>query len=299
MTALLGLVAAPWDHRTYAVRTQRVVDRYEHLLAMALAPEGPTQRRGTVQLLLRHPGALSESEQSTGEGLARRRDAAQAELQALSQAALLPPAPEDAPRVRVLALADLTWMVLELRVLRRLRRRYRQPETLCVAYRAEDRADPLPLRGAELWAAAQVPGAQVKREALSALALRYGRPDLPAWLLPRAQGPCIEPLDVAASAEVRPGRPKRVEAYGRTLALFRHEGEVHALDDTCPHRGGSLGKGEVDPCGTVLCPLHAWAFDLKTGCYVDNPNLRVQTYRVQEREGRVFLLGSKEQDGLR
>ena len=47
--------------------------------------------------------------------------------------------------------------------------------------------------------------------------------------------------------------------------MFRTStGEVFALRDQCPHRGGPLSQGIVH--GTrVTCPLHDWVIDLKTG----------------------------------
>ena len=49
------------------------------------------------------------------------------------------------------------------------------------------------------------------------------------------------------------------------IAVFRTStGEVFALRDQCPHRGGPLSQGIVH--GTrVTCPLHDWVIDLKTG----------------------------------
>lgn len=49
------------------------------------------------------------------------------------------------------------------------------------------------------------------------------------------------------------------------IAVFRTlEGEVFALRDRCPHRGGPLSQGIVH--GTlVTCPLHGWRVNLDTG----------------------------------
>lgn len=52
---------------------------------------------------------------------------------------------------------------------------------------------------------------------------------------------------------------------GLDVALFRSaEGEVFALLDRCPHRGGPLSQGIV--FGThVACPLHNWTIALDSG----------------------------------
>ncbi len=47
------------------------------------------------------------------------------------------------------------------------------------------------------------------------------------------------------------------------------EGEVYAIEDACNHAGASLAEGWLeDKC--VVCPMHAYAFDLTTG-HLDRP----------------------------
>jgi len=53
---------------------------------------------------------------------------------------------------------------------------------------------------------------------------------------------------------------------GLDVAVFRNDaGEVFALLDRCPHKGGPLSQGIV--FGTsVACPLHNWTIGLSDGC---------------------------------
>ncbi len=60
------------------------------------------------------------------------------------------------------------------------------------------------------------------------------------------------------------GEVVEAEAEGRSICLARHNGALSALDNWCPHRQGPLGQGWIEG-GAVLCPWHAWAFDLQTG----------------------------------
>jgi 3-phenylpropionate/trans-cinnamate dioxygenase ferredoxin component len=69
---------------------------------------------------------------------------------------------------------------------------------------------------------------------------------------------------IAEIADVPPGTATTVDAAGRTLGLFNVDGALYAVDNTCPHRGGPLGEGDVEGC-VVTCPWHAWQFDLATG----------------------------------
>ena len=51
---------------------------------------------------------------------------------------------------------------------------------------------------------------------------------------------------------------------GYQVAVFLIDGKIHALDDSCPHLGGSLGLGVVKD-GDVTCPWHGFHFCLSTG----------------------------------
>jgi nitrite reductase/ring-hydroxylating ferredoxin subunit len=54
---------------------------------------------------------------------------------------------------------------------------------------------------------------------------------------------------------------------GTQVALFLLDGDVHALENVCPHQGGPLGEGKVED-GCVFCPWHGWEFDVATGEHV-------------------------------
>ena len=77
-------------------------------------------------------------------------------------------------------------------------------------------------------------------------------------------------VKVAQIKDLAPGAGKTVEVNGRAVAMFNVGGKFYAVDNTCKHRGGSLGEGELD--GTVVtCPLHAWTYDVTTGECFDDP----------------------------
>ncbi len=69
---------------------------------------------------------------------------------------------------------------------------------------------------------------------------------------------------VAAEGEIVFGQGKTVVAGDQRIALFNQDGTFFAIDDTCPHQGGSLGEGAFF-AGRVVCPWHSWVFDVRTG----------------------------------
>jgi nitrite reductase/ring-hydroxylating ferredoxin subunit len=95
-------------------------------------------------------------------------------------------------------------------------------------------------------------------------------------------------VKVAEAADVPPGTGKCVEANGKQVALFNVDGTFHAIDNTCLHRGGPLGDGELE--GTVVtCPWHGWQYDVVTGANTMDDSERVERYEVKV-EGSAVLV---------
>jgi nitrite reductase (NADH) small subunit len=93
---------------------------------------------------------------------------------------------------------------------------------------------------------------------------------------------------VAAVAELGDGQAKVVEVGARSVAVFNVAGQFYAIDNQCPHRGGPLGEGDVEG-KIVVCPWHAWRWDVTTGSNANNPAVRVACYPVMVDEGVVFV----------
>jgi nitrite reductase/ring-hydroxylating ferredoxin subunit len=47
-----------------------------------------------------------------------------------------------------------------------------------------------------------------------------------------------EYVKVAQASELEPNHGKLVEVQGKKVALFNLDGKLHAIDNTCTHRGG-------------------------------------------------------------
>ena len=52
-----------------------------------------------------------------------------------------------------------------------------------------------------------------------------------------------EYVKVAQASELEPNHGKLVEVQGKKIALFNLDGKFHAIDNTCPHRGGPHLRG--------------------------------------------------------
>jgi nitrite reductase (NADH) small subunit len=96
-------------------------------------------------------------------------------------------------------------------------------------------------------------------------------------------------VDVGALVEL-PERGARVVRLGNTnVAVFRTgSGQVYALRDECPHRGGPLSQGIVHG-ERVTCPLHDWVIDLKSGHATGADTGCTAAFAVRVIGGRVLL----------
>jgi nitrite reductase/ring-hydroxylating ferredoxin subunit len=88
--------------------------------------------------------------------------------------------------------------------------------------------------------------------------------------------------------EIPTGSIKSVQVGGKQLALANVGGTLYAIDNTCLHRGGPLGEGQLEG-KVVTCPWHGWQFDVTTGKAVQNPNAGVGCFKTEIRGDEVFV----------
>lgn len=101
---------------------------------------------------------------------------------------------------------------------------------------------------------------------------------------------------IAQSAEISE-RPLARELWHEPVVLFRGPtGEIHALEDRCPHRLVKLSHGKVID-GQLECAYHGWCFDTAGECVriphlVGKPSLpdcAVRRYPVIEKNGFAWI----------
>jgi nitrite reductase (NADH) small subunit len=85
------------------------------------------------------------------------------------------------------------------------------------------------------------------------------------------------------------GEGRTFDVAGQRLAVFRsRDGSVFATQAECPHKQGPLADGLLGG-GTLICPLHALKFDLKTGKAL-NGECRLKTYPARLGPGGLVLV---------
>ena len=74
----------------------------------------------------------------------------------------------------------------------------------------------------------------------------------------------------------------------RDIALYRYQGDFYALDNQCVHRNGQLGDGHMEGAN-VICPLHQWDYDVRTGVSRYDAQENVAVYPVRVSDDRVEI----------
>lgn len=96
--------------------------------------------------------------------------------------------------------------------------------------------------------------------------------------------------DLGPVGRIPPGEGRQFRVGATRVAVFRaRDGGVFATQAYCPHRRGPLADGIIGG-GKVICPLHGYRFDLRTGCGVGNDCGPLVTYPASvTADGRILL----------
>lgn len=98
-------------------------------------------------------------------------------------------------------------------------------------------------------------------------------------------------LDDAALSE---GRMAPVYPLGVNVVLARVGGAVYAVSGACAHMACPLFMGRLEGY-TIVCPCHDWRFDVRTGRFLNAPELGLTVYPTKLEAGKLFVhLGGKE-----
>jgi phenylpropionate dioxygenase-like ring-hydroxylating dioxygenase large terminal subunit len=110
---------------------------------------------------------------------------------------------------------------------------------------------------------------------------------------------------VAASAGLGVGMLTATRLLDRELVLWRsNDGQVHAWQDRCPHRGTRLSIGAIEN-DQLICAYHGWRFASSGRCthYPALPaltpaaNACARTFRAEEHYGLIWVsIGELRQD---
>jgi len=96
-------------------------------------------------------------------------------------------------------------------------------------------------------------------------------------------------ITLGSLSSIPPGEGRAFAVGKRRIAVFHtREGQVLAVQADCPHRGGPLADGLLGG-NTLICPLHAWKFDLESG-KAETGDCHLETYAARlNRAGQIVV----------
>jgi nitrite reductase/ring-hydroxylating ferredoxin subunit len=65
-------------------------------------------------------------------------------------------------------------------------------------------------------------------------------------------------------------------------------GALYAVSGTCAHMGCPLFTGTLEG-HTLTCPCHDWRFDVRTGRFLEAPELGLTVYPTKAESGKLFV----------
>jgi naphthalene 1,2-dioxygenase ferredoxin component len=96
-------------------------------------------------------------------------------------------------------------------------------------------------------------------------------------------------IDVSATEDIPEDDVIGVDISGKSIALYRVDGEVFATDNLCTHGNARLCDGFLEG-HEIECPLHQGKFDIRNGKAMCAPLTDdVKTYPIKIEGDRVFV----------
>ena len=104
-------------------------------------------------------------------------------------------------------------------------------------------------------------------------------------------------VKVAKTNEITPGNKKKINLESQEIMLVNLDGTYYALNNKCPHMGGSLADGILEG-EQITCPRHGAGFNVKTGKNLHDAKILFAKMKVKDAqslpvkvEGEDILVG--------
>ena len=95
-------------------------------------------------------------------------------------------------------------------------------------------------------------------------------------------------VKIANLDELAEGKPRAVRVEGQSIALFKHNDNIYATDNQCPHMGYPLTRGRVRG-GVLTCDWHGWSYDMGGGgCFTGGCD-DLATFPIEVREDEIYI----------
>jgi nitrite reductase/ring-hydroxylating ferredoxin subunit len=81
----------------------------------------------------------------------------------------------------------------------------------------------------------------------------------------------------------------RLVNIGETpVLLVKKQGKLYAISNKCFHMECPLSAGKLEDF-IVKCPCHDWRFDIRTGEFIDAPEIKLPIYQAKVDKRKIFV----------
>ncbi|MBS1634651.1 MAG: Rieske 2Fe-2S domain-containing protein [Bacteroidetes bacterium] len=80
-----------------------------------------------------------------------------------------------------------------------------------------------------------------------------------------------------------------MQVFGTRVCVVKTAEGVYAFRDKCPHNGAALSMGFFNEKEEIVCPLHRYPFDVKTGKATAGMALCLDTFPLKIQDDGVFV----------
>ncbi|MFT6971566.1 MAG: sulfoxide reductase heme-binding subunit YedZ [Roseivirga sp.] len=89
-------------------------------------------------------------------------------------------------------------------------------------------------------------------------------------------------------AQIEENRAKIITLNGESIAIFKYDGKLSAINNVCKHQNGPLGEGKIID-GCVTCPWHGYQYEPHNGSSPPPFTEKVATYHLKLEGVKVFV----------
>lgn len=100
--------------------------------------------------------------------------------------------------------------------------------------------------------------------------------------------------DICDSGDLPPNLGVRALVNGEQIAIYRVQGDLYAINAIDPFSNAAVLSrgivGDIKGQVVVASPIYKQHFNLATGACLEDDSVRLKTYPVRERAGRIQIL---------
>ena len=80
-----------------------------------------------------------------------------------------------------------------------------------------------------------------------------------------------------------------VQVNDKLICITKYRDQLYAFSAKCPHASGRLDLGFIDALANVVCPVHHYRFNIRTGRDNLGEGYHLKTYKLETRPDGLWI----------